>query len=67
MQLFMLQNYRKEMVGRLLHEIKALQQITHLKLTRTFINVIYTKKGALAALYLIHADLINVIARKNVN
>ena len=40
----------------LLHEIKALQQITYLKLTRTFINVIQAKNGALLALHLINVD-----------
>ena len=48
----------------LLHEIKALQQITYLKLTRTFINVIQAKNGPLLALHLINVNLINVITKK---
>ena len=51
----------------LLHEIKALQQITYLKLTRTFINVIQAKNGALLALHLINVNLISVITEKNVD
>ena len=48
----------------LLHEIKALQQITYPKLTRTFINVIQAKNGPLLALHLINVNLINVITKK---
>ena len=48
----------------LLHEIKALQQITYLKLTRTFVNDIQAKNGALLALHLINVNSINVITKK---